>query len=190
MSYKPKYCCECGEKVERIDWKPWTSKRFCELCATEHGAGEKLRTGLVVGCVLIGLAGLGSFWQRSEKSSKIPSNLSAANQTNNNKAEINQTVPRQVTAQNSFVQPLTQAQTTNSAIETQAKMQVSTAQKLKTAQTRSEQSPAPDEVVYFCGAQTKKGTACSRRVKGGGRCWQHMGQAAMLPQEKLIVSNN
>lgn len=25
----------------------------------------------------------------------------------------------------------------------------------------------------ICGALTKKGGACSRRVSGGGRCWQH-----------------
>ena len=47
---------------------------------------------------------------------------------------------------------------------------------------------AASETVYFCGAQTKKGTPCTRRVKGGGRCWQHQGQPAMLPPEKLIAS--
>ena len=45
-----------------------------------------------------------------------------------------------------------------------------------------------DEPVYFCGAQTKKGTPCSRRVKGGGRCWQHKDKEAMLPQEELIAN--
>lgn len=27
--------------------------------------------------------------------------------------------------------------------------------------------------VGTCGARTQKGTPCKRRVKGGGRCWQH-----------------
>lgn len=28
--------------------------------------------------------------------------------------------------------------------------------------------------VYYCGARTKKGTACKHRVKKAGeRCWQH-----------------
>jgi len=45
-----------------------------------------------------------------------------------------------------------------------------------------------EETVYFCGAPTKKGTPCSRRVRGGGRCWQHQGQNAMLPPEKLTAS--
>lgn len=35
------------------------------------------------------------------------------------------------------------------------------------------------EPVYFCGALTKKGTPCTRRVKTKGRCWQHKGQPAV-----------
>ncbi|MEP6819878.1 MAG: hypothetical protein ABJA18_10115 [bacterium] len=43
------------------------------------------------------------------------------------------------------------------------------------------------EAVYLCGARTKKGTPCSRRVHGPVRCWQHKGMPAMLPEEKLLV---
>lgn len=52
--------------------------------------------------------------------------------------------------------------------------------------------PAPIEVVadvYLCGARTKKGTPCSRRVHGPVRCWQHKGMPAMLPQEKLRIKD-
>jgi hypothetical protein len=49
--------------------------------------------------------------------------------------------------------------------------------------------PAVEEVVYLCGARTKKGTPCSRRVHGPVRCWQHKGMPAMLPQEKLLVQD-
>jgi hypothetical protein len=44
-----------------------------------------------------------------------------------------------------------------------------------------------NEVTYTCGARTKKGTPCSRRVRFPGRCYQHKGLPAMLPQEQLIV---
>lgn len=44
-----------------------------------------------------------------------------------------------------------------------------------------------EEDVYLCGARTKKGTPCSRRVHGPVRCWQHKGSPAMLPQQKLLV---
>src|ERR1044072_9204197 len=47
-------------------------------------------------------------------------------------------------------------------------------------------SPATEQ-VYHCGARTKKGTPCSRRVHGPVRCWQHKGARAMLPLEKLQI---
>ena len=49
-------------------------------------------------------------------------------------------------------------------------------------------SPASStEEIYTCGARTKKGTPCSRRVHGPVRCWQHKGMPAMLAQEKLHI---
>jgi hypothetical protein len=47
--------------------------------------------------------------------------------------------------------------------------------------------PPTTEATYICGARTKKGTPCSRRVHGPVRCWQHKGEKAMLPVEKLVV---
>ena len=45
-----------------------------------------------------------------------------------------------------------------------------------------------DDVVYICGARTKKGTPCRRRVHvAGERCFQHKGMAAMVPPEKLTI---
>ena len=56
------------------------------------------------------------------------------------------------------------------------------------SQTSSATSQAtPVEQLYTCGARTKKGTPCSRRVHGPVRCWQHKGAKAMLPPEKLLV---
>ena len=45
-----------------------------------------------------------------------------------------------------------------------------------------------DDPVYICGARTKKGTPCRRRVHfAGERCFQHKGMPAMLPVDKLII---
>ncbi|HEY7785116.1 MAG TPA: hypothetical protein VIB00_10335 [Pyrinomonadaceae bacterium] len=44
-----------------------------------------------------------------------------------------------------------------------------------------------EEQIYICGARTKKGTPCSRRVSAEVRCWQHKGERAMLPREKLVI---
>ena len=55
--------------------------------------------------------------------------------------------------------------------------------------TANERPTDPQEVVYICGARTKKGTPCQRRVRGPFRCWQHRGMPAMLPPSKLVVPN-
>ena len=47
-----------------------------------------------------------------------------------------------------------------------------------------------EEEVYLCGAETKKGTPCSRRVHGPVRCWQHKGARAMKPQDKLRIKDD
>jgi hypothetical protein len=50
------------------------------------------------------------------------------------------------------------------------------------AGTQTATSPnAVEEQVYICGAQTKKGTPCSRRVHGPVRCWQHKGMPSLIP---------
>ena len=53
--------------------------------------------------------------------------------------------------------------------------------------TKNVQATTVEELVYICGARTKKGKPCSRRVQSPVRCWQHKGSPAMLPPEKLIV---
>jgi hypothetical protein len=55
--------------------------------------------------------------------------------------------------------------------------------------TQNSPPASPEELVYTCGARTKKGTPCSRRVHGPVRCWQHKGMPAMLPQEKLLIKD-
>jgi len=48
-----------------------------------------------------------------------------------------------------------------------------------------------DDAVYICGARTKKGTPCHRRVHAAGeRCFQHKGMAEILPPEKLAIKPN
>jgi hypothetical protein len=43
--------------------------------------------------------------------------------------------------------------------------------------------------IYICGARTRKGRPCSRRVQALVRCWQHLGLPAMLPTERLSVKD-
>ena len=47
-----------------------------------------------------------------------------------------------------------------------------------------------DDKAYICGARTKKGTPCHRRVHAAGeRCFQHKGMEAMVPLDKLAVKS-
>jgi hypothetical protein len=55
--------------------------------------------------------------------------------------------------------------------------------------SKSEGPGSVDDKVYICGARTKKGTPCKRRVHvAGDRCYQHQGKPAMVPLEKLVIN--
>lgn len=181
MPYKPKHCCQCGEKIDRIAWKPWTSRRFCELCETELGIYDWIPRVLVGIGLLFGLYGIGSFLQKPEAQLTVASNqLAALN------AKSNSIKPQSAT-QNSFTDNVhLPTESSNAAAQTKT-LPAPTPSDLKIRQAVAT-AAQPPEKVFFCGAQTKKGAMCSRRIKNGGRCWQHEGQAAMMPQEKLLAA--
>ncbi len=183
MPYKPKHCCQCGDKIDRIDWKPWTSRRFCELCETEFGIYEWLSRGLFGVGLLLGLFSIGSYLlQKDEKPLNVAPKqiVNAVPMPNTRSAVVEQTNASQVSTNNS-VQTLAQSSKSAAQIKSQDGTK---APDIKTKQIESSITERSDK-LYFCGAETRKGTMCSHRVKGGGRCWQHVGQAAMLPQQKL-----
>ncbi|MCA1605480.1 MAG: hypothetical protein LC775_08445 [Acidobacteria bacterium] len=55
--------------------------------------------------------------------------------------------------------------------------------------SQNSQATTDEELVYICGARTKKGTPCARRLHRAVRCWQHKGSQAMLPPEKLVLKD-
>lgn len=58
----------------------------------------------------------------------------------------------------------------------------------KSNQISDAPNASADDIVYICGARTKKGTPCRRRVHTlGERCYQHKGMPAMVPLEKLTI---
>lgn len=181
MLYKPGFCCQCGEQIERVSWRLWTSRRFCALCETEFVLEEwALR---VIPCIglICGVLYFGSFFQ------------SAANDPE---------APRTLRQPETLIRPVNTATPVTPAAEPGNEAADSLKTETNLQRTTPNQNltkiPAPDhseavtkqntEPVYFCGAETKKKTPCSRRVKGGGRCWQHLGQEAMMPDEKLLIN--
>lgn len=181
MPYKPKYCCQCGEKIDRIDWKPWTSRRFCPLCETEFVIYDWIPRILVVIGLLLGLYGIGSYFQKPEKQLNIATNL--LTDANRKSDAAQQKTIAQIPTDGGVQSPM---QASNSVAQNKLPA-AALKSDLKIKQPDPQNGELPEK-VYFCGAPTKKGTMCSRRMKKGGRCWQHEGQAALLPQEKLIVA--
>ncbi len=186
MLYKPNYCCNCGVKIERVDWNIMTSRRFCEVCEIEFKGNELLPKFGAAFLLLFGIFGAGSFLTRGEKPLEIRTSPMVS--TERREPEI-----QKAAASNQAV--ITPANTVGSSMPAAAlisKTPVPPAYispKTVLKPSGSEAAAGEETPTYFCGAATKKGTPCSRRVKiAGKRCWQHDGQPAMLPPDKLIVS--
>lgn len=173
MFYTPKFCNNCGEKIERAE-KSWTdSGRFCDVCKHDYVLKERLPQIFVVLMALVGVFGIGSYWRGGEKPVSVASKqFTAANASK--------------TTVNAAPQSNSNSGAPQNNVRTNAINAPTPAAKTPSKQTES--APLSDQPTYFCGAPTKKGSPCSRRVKGGGRCWQHQGQNAMLPPEKLQAS--
>lgn len=179
MLYQPNFCCHCGECIERLEWKLWTSRRFCENCERAFQSVDwipKFGVGLAI---LFGITGFGSYLRRDEKpvnSAYIRSTVSAAN---NERTAAKERIETTRSNSNSL-------KTVTGPIDTgnQDSRRSSSDQDITRRPGTLNDLTAP---VYFCGAQTKKGTPCTRKVKGSDRCWQHKGQPAMLPKERLIA---
>jgi hypothetical protein len=146
--YQPNFCCECGNKLIRLHWHFWTSRRFCNVCASRFKRERFLpllffSLAFICSGYLLGRARQPPappliIERRSD--SPLNNSRSATQQLTSTPGALIASVPNTVEAD-----------------------------------------------VYICGARTKKGTPCSRRVHGAVRCWQHKGMPAMLPQEKLLV---
>ena len=169
MIYRTNFCCHCGEKIARARWTPLTSRRFCDFCEIEQKQHDLIpRAGIVI-AVLFGAAGLTAFLGRpggSESSSAGPA-----------------TKVRQLHAD---VQPralspgaITNVDRTNANGSVAGDLGAGANTAVPNAKQRDVGPNSSTEPVYYCGALTKKGTPCTRRVKTKGRCWQHPGQPAV-----------
>lgn len=184
MFYTPKYCSECGGEIEQSNGKFWTNHRFCENCR-DNFKGQKWLPVIWISAGLLGIIyGFGVSLKKLEKPVNLTASPAASAASNKNQNLLNQSNPQILTG---GVQP--QKTEAANAAQTNPPNAIFGQKQLAVKKIPVENwQNQPTEAVYICGAQTKKGTACSRRVKGGGRCWQHLGQPAILPPEKLLVS--
>src|SRR5690349_5688153 len=52
--YRPNFCAECGAKIIRLQWRFWTSRTFCDICAN-HFLKERVKSSAILVVALIGL---------------------------------------------------------------------------------------------------------------------------------------
>jgi len=169
MLFRPSFCANCGERIERANWGLLTSRRFCQVCESEFKGLDLIPRAIVGAGVVLAIFGLGAYI-RSGGSTET-SLVSAARR------------------QEGVQQPATKPVQQPKPVETPAVDTTASAPRSLIA------APVPPAVavtetaepVYFCGARTKKGTPCSRRVKGNIRCFQHLGSDAILPPDKLKI---
>lgn len=160
LRYKPNFCCNCGERIDRPDWPLWSGRRFCELCETDYwlyDATSKLAVGVIALLGVLGFAGLFHAENRSDSQTT--------------RRELVAAKPPQVITKPSDPVPQSEVPTTSPP-------QVQAVKQLPDNSKVSDKSV--NQAVFTCGAMTKKGTACTRRVKiVGERCWQHKGMPPM-----------
>ena len=182
MFYKPKYCCNCGEEVENTDRKIVSSSRFCDICSDAFKPQEWIPRITVLGGVILSIFGLGSFLQPNENSLNITAKqiseprASRALETSNNQRQSSEIPVRQLSTNSKNLETLEKQTPNLNKVN------------LKASRESVETTKSEVEAAYFCGAATKKGNPCSRRVKGNTRCWQHAGQPAVLSPEKLLTN--
>src|SRR4051794_15009547 len=76
--YRPKFCCQCGETIERVEWKPWTSRRFCAVCESDQKQYDLLPRGILAVGLIAGLFGISGFMARPASEAVKPAQFSAA----------------------------------------------------------------------------------------------------------------
>lgn len=174
MFYKPKFCCNCGEKVERAKWTVWNSRRFCELCETEFKGHDIVIRAIVGFGVVMGTFGLSSYFGlgRSDRyEAPTPRPVVADSAPLRLREPVSPDPRSRFPTEAAVVQPNTEDRLQRSD-DLNDLLPLAENEKVR---TRTEQdTPRVEKAVYHCGAKTKKGTPCSRRVKvRGARCWQH-----------------
>lgn len=163
--YQPNFCSECGSRIERVRWRPWTSRRFCAACAPRFRRAQFLLP-IITGTALfvIGLAA----------------------------GRAARPAPPPLIVERGQLPEVTAVQTGGGERIAGAENETNAATAPKAAPiygpdgTATERPTDPNETVSLCGARTQKGTPCQRRVRGTGRCWQHRGMPAIIPLEKRV----
>ena len=161
MFYKPKFCCHCGEKIDRVnDWELWTVDGFAKAARDEFRLqGMRFRARLFSPESWACFSASARFCEKAEKPLSVTNApLSPAiNATQNQKNQ-------QFTSNTNVQNPATLLNPANNA-QPQAKKQTpidpNGAENLRLQSSRNPQNASP-EAVYFAARKRKK----ERRARG------------------------
>lgn len=157
MLYKPNFCCNCGEKIDRTEWSLFSSRRFCALCETENKGHDYFVRAIVAVGVILGLFGASSWIHTADEPyARLDSGGAAG-------SRANPAPPKAVSNVSGSDSRL--VNTRAPVADPGAGMPANAA--------RDARPTKPNDAVYYCQAITKKGTRCTRRIKSPGFCWQH-----------------
>lgn len=179
MLYKPSFCCHCGEKIEPADWNIFSSRRFCDVCKEENKGFEILAKLAVVAAFLLPLSVAGSFLRTGDTESGQAQTVSLVQTAKKPPApdmnRVAQSASRNPEAiDNKDITGLPSS-TENPVPEIGKQPQ--------------NQKITSEGEVFYCGAITKKGTACTRKVKTKGYCWQHSARTVSISTGKPAAGN-
>jgi hypothetical protein len=156
--YRPNFCAECGERLARKSWRALFGGRFCVACVRRLGTIVIAKPVAILAITAITSFALG----RCLLPPAPPLLIQRAANSPLSDLPVN----------------LNDTTRTTNRKESDSRNQNAAALK----------SQAADEPAYICGARTKKGTPCHRRVHAAGeRCFQHKGMPSLLPVSKLVV---
>ena len=182
MLFRPSFCANCGEKIDRAEWGIFTSRRFCQVCESEF-KGQDLIPRFIVGLgVLIGVFGFGGYLKSGSielEPQLVRQPRKFLEQSANSQSAL---VEKSVSVSgntNTSIQAVPENLSKIPVPRTDAREQ----EPLRPTKFQTE----PVEAVYYCGASTAKGTPCKHRVKGNVRCFQHEGMPALLSPDKLRI---
>jgi hypothetical protein len=157
------FCAACGAQLTRK--RGWASGRFCLDCAPRFRSTELGKPLAAIAVIAIAAFALGRYLRPA------PPPLIIERRANSPLSDA----------------PVTPGNAPKSG-QMQSEVEPAAANESVSTQENQAGTASANDVVYICGARTKKGTPCHRRVNAAGeRCYQHKGMPAMLPLDKLII---
>lgn len=172
MLYRPKFCANCGDAIERAHWFVWTSRRFCEVCEVELKGHELVPRAIVALVLLVSLGAVVASFSSRPSGSFESARLSGPSIA---------PAPRSGPVEK---RPVEVVPSTEAAVSGQPATAPQASTTGRNTPVNSRPPVVVEESARICAAETKKGTPCSRRVKGNDRCYQHLGMPAMEVAQK------